>query len=127
MNSQRISASCHCYIGYHLSLAGTNVKSLPESSKHLSQLRYLYLNNCKRLHSLPELPASTHYLGANDCTSLERVFTPTRELLEERIRLFQSETDSTNFSFYNCPNLDKDAFDAIFAYVNCSNKRKRAR
>ena len=110
---------------FWLSLKGTNIKSLPESIKHLSQLGRLYLSNCKRLQSLPELPASIYYLVANDCTSLKRLFTPTRELLEERIRLSESRTNHLYFSFDNCPNLDKDALDAIFAYVNCSNRRAR--
>lgn len=41
-----------------LSIAGTNVESLPISIKNLSRLYCLYVNDCKRLQSLPELPPS---------------------------------------------------------------------
>ena len=114
---------------YCLSLSKTNIKSLPKSIKHLSKLRWLYLNNCRRLQSLPELPASIYRLEADDCTSLERVFTPTPELLEEHIRLFEIEPHQdyfTEFSFHNCPNLDRDALHALYAYAFCCYKRKRA-
>ena len=112
-----------------LSVWGTSIKSLPESIKHLSQLRRLFLDNCRRLQTLPELPASVCKLSADDCISLETAFTPTLELLEEHIRLFEIKPHayySTYFSFKNCPNLDKDALDAVCAYVNCCNERKRA-
>ncbi|KAL6318244.1 hypothetical protein AAG906_035753 [Vitis piasezkii] len=37
----------------------------------LSRLKALILTYCKSLQSLPELPSSTEYLNAEDCTSLE--------------------------------------------------------
>ena len=113
---------------WYLSLGETNVKSLPESIKYLPKLTRLRLSNCRRLQSLPELPASVHLLDANYCTSLERVFTPTTKLLEEHIRLFEIKPRGdyfTEFQFNNCPNLDKDALDAIDTYVNCCNERKQ--
>ncbi|XP_028807457.1 disease resistance-like protein DSC1 [Neltuma alba] len=54
-----------------LSLRGSNVKSLPNSIKHLSELREIDLGECKRLRSLPELPPSLAYCYLNECQSLE--------------------------------------------------------
>ena len=112
-----------------LSLSEPNVKSLPESITHLSQLESLNLSKCRRLQSLLELPASVYFLVADECTSLERVFTPTPELLEEHIRLCNIEINHfsiASFSFDNCPNLEKDALDAIDAYVKCCSERRIA-
>ncbi|KAI5311034.1 hypothetical protein L3X38_045621 [Prunus dulcis] len=53
-----------------LNLSGTRIQSLPASIKQASQLRYLWLTNCKRLPSLPELPVLRH-LEAHGCTSLK--------------------------------------------------------
>ncbi|XLR44379.1 hypothetical protein S83_029039, partial [Arachis hypogaea] len=41
-----------------LSMCHSSVRSLPESIKHLSWLKYLNLSNCERLQSIPELPSS---------------------------------------------------------------------
>ncbi|XP_016189274.1 probable disease resistance protein RPP1 isoform X4 [Arachis ipaensis] len=41
-----------------LSMCHSSVRSLPESIKHLSRLKYLNLSNCERLQSIPELPSS---------------------------------------------------------------------
>ncbi|XP_028807462.1 disease resistance-like protein DSC1 [Neltuma alba] len=54
-----------------LSLEGSSVKSLPNSIKHLSELRKIDLSGCKRLRSLPELPSSLIYCYLTDCPSLE--------------------------------------------------------
>ncbi|KAJ4958513.1 hypothetical protein NE237_025624 [Protea cynaroides] len=45
--------------------------SLPASINHLSQLKYLQLQNCTRLQSLPELPSSLKELDINSCGSME--------------------------------------------------------
>ena len=50
-------------------------------------------------------------------------------LLEDYITCIEigpHEDYFTCFSFKNCPNLDKDARDAIYAYVNCCNEREEA-
>ncbi|XP_029127501.1 disease resistance-like protein DSC1 isoform X2 [Cajanus cajan] len=58
-----------------LKLGGSNVESLPASIKNLSMLRRLYLDNCMKLVSLPELPQSLWLLSAVNCTSLVTNFT----------------------------------------------------
>ncbi|MED6207932.1 hypothetical protein PIB30_040177 [Stylosanthes scabra] len=123
-----------------LSLKETNVKSLPESIKHLRKLRSLYLGSCRVLQSLPELPPCIQYLEVSDCISLETVFTPTPELLKEHLRLFKkqmSEDDfkryesgpdyfNTYFSFDNCPRLDRNVLHVLLVYVKHYNKKKKA-
>ncbi|KAL3031456.1 hypothetical protein AAZX31_02G030900 [Glycine max] len=59
----------------HLKLSGSNVESLPASIKNLLMLRSLYLDNCMKLVSLPELPLSPWSLSAANCTSLLTNFT----------------------------------------------------
>ncbi|XP_028796180.1 TMV resistance protein N-like [Neltuma alba] len=54
-----------------LSLRESSVKSLPNSIKHLSELREIDLRQCKRLRSLPELPPSLADCYLHDCQSLE--------------------------------------------------------
>ncbi|KAK7407269.1 hypothetical protein VNO78_09029 [Psophocarpus tetragonolobus] len=53
-----------------LKLSGSNVESLPTSLKNLLMLRRLYLDNCMKLFSLPELPQSLWLLSAVNCASL---------------------------------------------------------
>ncbi|XP_042478972.1 disease resistance protein RPV1-like isoform X2 [Macadamia integrifolia] len=45
----------------------------PGNISHLTQLKYLGLENCTRLKSLPELPSSLEQIEAGGCTSLERL------------------------------------------------------
>ncbi|XP_028807458.1 TMV resistance protein N-like [Neltuma alba] len=54
-----------------LSLQGSSVMGLPDSIKHLSELREIDLGKCKMLRSLPELPPSLAYCYLNECQSLE--------------------------------------------------------
>ncbi|XP_028807460.1 putative disease resistance protein At4g11170 [Neltuma alba] len=54
-----------------LSLQESSVKSLPNSIKHLSELRELHLSECRRLRSLPELPPSLTYCYLDECQPLE--------------------------------------------------------
>ncbi|XP_034674117.1 disease resistance protein RPV1-like isoform X2 [Vitis riparia] len=52
-----------------LRLSGNNFVTLPNMSG-LSHLRRLWLNNCKRLQALPQLPSSIRSLNEKNCTSL---------------------------------------------------------
>jgi len=56
-----------------LDLRGTNIECLPASIKSLSMLRVLWLNACKKLVSLLELPPSLRELYINDCWKLVSV------------------------------------------------------
>ncbi|KAM7461551.1 hypothetical protein LguiA_029672 [Lonicera macranthoides] len=70
---------------------------IPSLNK-LSQLSHLYLDGCKMLYVLPELPSSIEVLSANDCPSL---------------RLFADQFTNINkvryVSFRNCLQLLKEA------------------
>ncbi|GJS89133.1 hypothetical protein Tco_0771769 [Tanacetum coccineum] len=53
-----------------LYLEGSNFTSLPGSLSQLSHLSYLWVDGCKKLEVLPELPPSMYDVSACDCTSL---------------------------------------------------------
>ncbi|KAI9087299.1 hypothetical protein K1719_030769 [Acacia pycnantha] len=56
---------------YLLDLRESNIESLPASIKHLLNLEKIYLSNCRRLCSLPELPFFIETVDADGCISLE--------------------------------------------------------
>nr|DAD46104.1 TPA_asm: hypothetical protein HUJ06_004334 [Nelumbo nucifera] len=56
-----------------LHLSYNNFSNLPASMNRLSQLKEIFLENCRRLQSIPELPPSLQLLNANGCTSLETI------------------------------------------------------
>ena len=58
-----------------------NFECLPESIIQLSKLKTIDLNDCMRLHSLPQLPSSPSFVGAADCNSLETL--PNRLILDK--------------------------------------------
>ncbi|KEH17605.1 disease resistance protein (TIR-NBS-LRR class) [Medicago truncatula] len=110
---------------YYLSLSGSNVKNIPKSIKHLSQLESLDLCKCMSIQYLPELPPSIEVLDVTNCTSLETVFTcpAIDELLQEH-KVF--------ISFKNCVELNEYSRNGIMldaqvrlkeaAYVDVSAK-----
>lgn len=57
----------------YLDLSRNNILTLPSSITKLSSLETLYLNNCKNLISVEELPHNVKYLYAHGCDSLETV------------------------------------------------------
>ncbi|GJZ23748.1 NB-ARC domains-containing protein [Tanacetum coccineum] len=74
-----------------------NFTSLPGSLSQLSSLKWLYVDGCKKLEVLPELPPSVRYMNASDCTSL-------REVTVSSIDHFKYR----NNNFVNCPKLFKN-------------------
>ncbi|XP_058216680.1 disease resistance protein RPV1-like [Rhododendron vialii] len=56
-----------------LDLGGNSFTSLPDSFRNLSNLWGLYLGNCTRLESIPEIPSGLLLVDASLCTSLESV------------------------------------------------------
>ena len=54
-----------------LNMSGNNFTSPPASIHELSNLKYLYLDDCKRLQSLESLPSNLNFVSAQACTSLE--------------------------------------------------------
>ncbi|KAK4580835.1 hypothetical protein RGQ29_024473, partial [Quercus rubra] len=61
----------------------------------LSNLRKLYLEGCKSLQSLENVPSTIDSVIADDCTSLER-------LPELQFYLFRSDRTYLQFLFFNC-------------------------
>ncbi|CAH8331555.1 unnamed protein product [Eruca vesicaria subsp. sativa] len=57
----------------YLDLSRHNFVILPQSIRELSSLETLFLNNCKKLISVEELPRNVKYLYAHGCDSLEKV------------------------------------------------------
>ncbi|XP_010263324.1 PREDICTED: disease resistance protein TAO1-like [Nelumbo nucifera] len=53
-----------------LELSRNNFRRLPDSIESLSQLRFLTLDKCTNLQSLPMLPSGIESLSASDCQSL---------------------------------------------------------
>ena len=54
-----------------LNLSENHFSCLPKSIRQLSKLSAIYLRNCTRLCSLPQLPSTTFWVVADGCTSLE--------------------------------------------------------
>ncbi|KAJ8759504.1 hypothetical protein K2173_007120 [Erythroxylum novogranatense] len=58
----------------YLVLKRMGFESLPSSIKQLSQLQFIDLSKCKKLRSIPEFSPSLEILDADNCTSLESLF-----------------------------------------------------
>ncbi|KAJ1401043.1 Leucine-rich repeat [Sesbania bispinosa] len=89
-----------------LHLGYTNIDNLPESIKHLTKLRYLDLQHCKELQTLPELPSSLEILNAGGCVSLETVMFPSTAI--ERLK-----ENKRRVEFWNCLKLDEHSLRGI--------------
>lgn len=61
-----------------LDLGCNSFESLPPGLGGLSKLGQLILDGCKKLKSIPDLPASLYFLYANNCTELERISNPSK-------------------------------------------------
>ncbi|KAI4324067.1 hypothetical protein L6164_023633 [Bauhinia variegata] len=59
------------YFLLSLDLSGNNFISLPNSISELFMLKFLHINCCQRLQSLPELPSELEVLDARNSTSLK--------------------------------------------------------
>ncbi|XP_044469734.1 disease resistance protein RUN1-like [Mangifera indica] len=92
----------------YLHLDQNNLETLPESIKYLSNLRALYLGNCRRLKYLPELPSWLRHIKANNCISLESI----SSLFALFLRMRGSREE---ISFINCL---KQKLDTTAALLN---------
>ncbi|XP_040998906.1 disease resistance protein RUN1-like [Juglans microcarpa x Juglans regia] len=54
-----------------LNLSRNNFARLPDSISQLPKLKFLCLDNCSRLQLLPNLPSTTQFVMARECTSLQ--------------------------------------------------------
>ncbi|ESQ47145.1 hypothetical protein EUTSA_v10028059mg, partial [Eutrema salsugineum] len=59
-----------------LDLIKTGIEMITNNIKGVHGLQDLFLDGCRKLASLPELPGSLLYLSANECASLESVSCP---------------------------------------------------
>ncbi|GJY89848.1 NB-ARC domains-containing protein [Tanacetum coccineum] len=80
-----------------LGLEGNNFTILPVSLSQVSHLRHLWVDGCKKLEVLPELPPSLEMMKASNCTSLREVSGSSKDAFK---RIFND--------FRNCPNLFKN-------------------
>ncbi|XP_057990225.1 disease resistance protein RPV1-like isoform X2 [Hevea brasiliensis] len=74
-----------------LDLRGNNFSNLPFGISRLPKLKTLWLNDCRNLKSISDLPSSLKQLLASNCTSMERLSLQSKELL--------------GLSLINCPKL----------------------
>ena len=79
----------------YLDLSGNNFVSLPESMSQLSNLRSLYLEGCKRLQSMENVPSTIESIIADNCISLER-------LPKLQYYHFRLDRADLQFLFLNC-------------------------
>ncbi|XP_023643498.1 disease resistance protein RML1B-like [Capsella rubella] len=84
----------------NIDLSNSDIERIPDCIRDLPSLHYIFLHGCRRLASLPELPSSLFYLFADDCESLETVFTPVN-------------TPQAHLNFSNCFKLCQQARRAI--------------
>jgi Leucine-rich repeat (LRR) protein len=71
-----------------LDLTGNKFSSLPSGIGFLPKLRYLSVQACKYLVSIPDLPSSLRCLGASYCKPLERVRIPIESKTELYIYIY---------------------------------------
>ncbi|CAH8359439.1 unnamed protein product [Eruca vesicaria subsp. sativa] len=64
---------CYCTSLTYLDVSNHEFEIMPTSISRLSSLTTLYLNNCKKLKSVEDLPQSLNHLYAHGCDSLESV------------------------------------------------------
>ncbi|KAI9120067.1 hypothetical protein K1719_009036 [Acacia pycnantha] len=102
-----------------LHLQDTNIETLPLSIKHLSSLQCLYLNRCKRLQSIPELPPSVSSMTTVICLSLGTLdFRLTNEGEEvKHIYDDYGHRQAALFNFLNCMKLDQQSIKAAMDKV----------
>ncbi|KAJ6928762.1 hypothetical protein NC652_012793 [Populus alba x Populus x berolinensis] len=86
-----------------LRLSEIDFERIPASIKHLTKLSELYLDDCKRLQCLPELPSTLQVLIASGCISLKSVASISMQGDREY------EVASQEFNFSNCLQLDQNS------------------
>ncbi|KAI9215641.1 hypothetical protein POPTR_T002400v4 [Populus trichocarpa] len=122
----------------HLDLDGNKFSSLPSGLGFLPKLRWLSVQACKYLVSIPDLPSSLDFLFAAHCKSLKRVRIPSEPKKELYIGLENSHSleeiqgiEGLSNSFWyirvdkhnNSPNkLPKNVIEVLFLSVSLAQK-----
>jgi len=124
-----------------LDLCGNKFSSLPSGIGFLPKLRFLSVQACKYLVSIPDLPSSLDFLAASYCKSLKRVRIPIEPEEKLFIELQEShsleeiqgiEGLSNSFSIiYDVDNrnhspstLQKSVVEVLFLSIALSHKNK---
>ncbi|KAI9393961.1 hypothetical protein POPTR_005G030700v4 [Populus trichocarpa] len=85
-----------------LRLSKIDFERIPASIKHLTKLSELYLDDCKRLQCLPELPSTLQVLIASGCISLKSI----ASMFMQGDREYKAASQEFNFS--GCLQLDQN-------------------
>ena len=94
-----------------LILSGNDFVSLPESISQFSGLARLYLDGCKSLRSLSNIPSKVYFICVDNCTSLERLPEPPND--------FYSYDNIFTVQCFNCFKLAYNIqnFSNMFRYL----------
>ncbi|KAL5843212.1 hypothetical protein ACOSQ4_009170 [Xanthoceras sorbifolium] len=92
-----------------LNLARNSFESIPASIANLSNLLYLYINNCKKLKCLPK--PQLFGIDAYNCTSLEVLSNVSFKSCFQIGNCFKLDNIFANFG--NCFKLDRNTFENI--------------
>jgi Leucine-rich repeat (LRR) protein len=123
-----------------LDLLGNNFSSMPSGIDSLPKLRYLRVQECKYLVSIPDLPSSLKCLGASHCESLKRVRISIEQKKDLYIELYKSHsleeiqgieglsnggwTIRVDGCSHSPNKLPKSVFEVLFLSVSLSHKNK---
>ena len=83
---------------FYLFLRGNDFVSLPESISQFSGLSSLYLDGCKSLRSLSNIPSKISFICVDNCSSLEK-------LPEPPIDFYWSSPEAFAVHCFNCLKL----------------------
>ncbi|KAG2253026.1 hypothetical protein Bca52824_083162 [Brassica carinata] len=115
----------------YLDLSRHDFVRLPQSIRVLTSLETFYLNNCKKLKSVEELPQSVNYLYAHSCDSLEMVsLSPNHSIKHLDIlhcpRLKQEEHKHLMDLLYIMMDIVKRLQGDVLAYLKLKHPRNSA-
>jgi Leucine-rich repeat (LRR) protein len=100
-----------------LRLSEIDFERIPASIKHLTKLSKLYLDDCKRLQCLPELPSTLQVLIASGCISLKSV----ASIFMQGDREYKAVSQEFNFS--ECLQLDQNSHFRIMGAAHLRIRR----
>ncbi|KAK3416314.1 hypothetical protein EUGRSUZ_H01779 [Eucalyptus grandis] len=83
----------------YLDLRGNKFTHMPRCFRKYDNLKDLYLDNCKQLQEIPQLPSNIGIIYANNCRSLQK------------LPDFSSLSNVTRVDFSSCCGLSRKGFD----------------
>ncbi|XP_024157251.1 disease resistance-like protein DSC1 [Rosa chinensis] len=104
---------------FRLDASGTMIRSIPSTISQASQLRVLFVKDCKRLEYLPKLPYLLQLIDASGCKRLKTVSGFTTALTEG---LDERGPCTLNTFYYNCVSLDENARRNIMDDAHLRNR-----